>query len=111
MIKVTGRVASKGVNGSINASVSLVLDEHKLDGIKKNTILVVSMTTPDFVPHLDKLVGIVTDVGGRTCHAAIVAREFNIPCIVGTGKATTIFKDGEFITLDVEKGEAYALAG
>ena len=60
------------------------------------------MTSPELVPAMHKAAGIVTDEGGVTCHAAIVSREFNIPCIVGTGNATKVFKDGDFIEVNTE---------
>jgi pyruvate,water dikinase len=65
------------------------------------------MTTPDYVPAMKKAVAIVTDVGGRTCHAAIVSRELGIPCVVGTGTATHTLKTGQVITVDGSKGLVY----
>ena len=62
------------------------------------------MTTPDFVPLMQKSAAIVTDIGGLLSHAAIVSREFNIPCIVGTQYATKVFKDGDMVEVDADKG-------
>lgn len=68
-------------------------------------ILVTSMTTPRFVPYLEKGVsGIVTDNGGALCHAAIIAREFNIPCIVGAQGASSFFRNGDLIKMDFKTG-------
>ncbi len=64
------------------------------------------MTNPSVVPILSRCKGLITDEGGITCHASIVAREWNIPCIVGTDKATQIFKTGDYIELDAVKGIA-----
>jgi pyruvate,water dikinase len=70
-------------------------------------ILVTEMTTPDYVPAMRKASAIVTDTGGRTCHAAIVSRELGIPCVVGTGKATSVLKNGQMITVDGVSGLVY----
>jgi pyruvate,water dikinase len=65
------------------------------------------MTTPDFVPAMRKATAIVTDTGGRTCHAAIVSRELGIPCVVGTGTATHVLKTGQIVTVDGAAGAVY----
>ena len=62
------------------------------------------MTTPDFVPAMRNAAAIVTDEGGVTSHAAIVSREMNKPCIIGTKIATQVFKDGDVVEVDAEKG-------
>jgi len=67
---------------------------------KKGEVLVTKMTDPDWVPLMRIASAIVTDEGGRTCHAAIVSRELGVPAIVGTGKATKILKTGQEITVD-----------
>lgn len=67
-------------------------------------ILVTVMTDPDWVPFMKKAAGIITDVGGRTCHAAIVSRELGIPAIIGTGNGTQAITDGQIITLDASQG-------
>ncbi len=71
---------------------------------KKGDILVADMTQPAAVVLMSKAGAIVTDEGGLTSHAAVVSREFGIPCVVGTQKATEIFKDGDMIEVDAEKG-------
>ena len=72
---------------------------------KDDCILVTEMTDPDWVPIMKRAKGIVTDSGGRTCHAAIVSRELGIPAIVGTGEATEKISTGEEITLSCAEGE------
>ena len=62
------------------------------------------MTAPDWVPLMRTAAAIVTDSGGMTCHAAIVSRELGIPCIVGTGDATSKLRDGELITVNATDG-------
>ncbi len=62
------------------------------------------MATPYIIPYAIKAQGIVTDNGGVLCHAAIVARENNIPCIVGTGIATEVLKTGDIIEMDMKDG-------
>jgi pyruvate, water dikinase len=72
---------------------------------KDNAILVTEMTDPDWVPIMKRARGIVTDHGGRTCHAAIVSRELGIPAVVGTSKATEILKNGQEITISGAEGD------
>ena len=76
----------------------------KADELPKDSILVTGMTNPQLVPYLKNIKGIITDEGGLMCHAAIISRELKIPCIVGTRKATQIFKDGIWLNLILGKG-------
>lgn len=69
-----------------------------------NKIIVMPMTLPSMVPLLKKSLAIVTDEGGLLCHAALVAREFKIPCIVGTKIATKVLHDGDLVEVDANKG-------
>jgi pyruvate,water dikinase len=62
------------------------------------------MTRPDFSPILGKAAGIITNEGSITCHAAIISRELNIPCIIGTNIATKVLKDGDLVEVDADKG-------
>jgi pyruvate,water dikinase len=62
------------------------------------------MTTPDYIVPMKRAAGFITDEGGVTCHVAIIAREMNKPCIIGTGNATQILKDGDLVEVDAEKG-------
>jgi len=89
--------------GTVRGTVRIVLDPKK-DKFYKNEILVASMTRPDYLPLIKKAKAIVTDEGGLTCHAAIVAREFGIPCIVGTKIATKALKNGDKIEVRAHRG-------
>lgn len=70
----------------------------------KGDVLVSIATTPDLVTAMRKASAIVTDVGGLTCHAAIVSRELGIPCIVGTKIATKVLRDGGVVEVDATRG-------
>lgn len=70
----------------------------------RGKILVTKMTSPKFTAITDKIKAIITDDGGRLCHAAILAREFKIPCIIGTKIATKILKDGDLVEVDANEG-------
>lgn len=72
--------------------------------VKSGDILICGMTLPDYVPVMKRAAAIVTDEGGITCHAAIVARELHKPCVVGTRLATKVFKDGDWVEVDAIKG-------
>ena len=103
-VLVSGAPASPGV---ATGKVQIVPDASQIDKVKEGDILVAEMTTPDFVPAMKRAAAIVTDRGGRTAHAAIVSRELGIPCVVGTGNAMAILKDGQVITVDGSKGKVY----
>lgn len=77
----------------------------ELKKFKEGNILVTKMTTPDWGPIFRKAKAIVTDLGGRTCHAAIVSREMGIPAIIGSGEATKRLKDGDEITVSCAEGD------
>ena len=85
--------------------VCLIKSAADIARFQDNAILVTEMTDPDWVPIMKRARGIVTDHGGRTCHAAIVSRELGIPAIVGTGKATEILKNGQKITISGAEGD------
>src|SRR5436305_1157532 len=76
-----------------------------LGKFKEGSILVTEMTDPDWGPIFKKTKGIITDLGGRTCHAAIVSRELGIPAVVGTGEATRVLRDGQDVTLSCAEGD------
>jgi len=69
--------------------------------------VVVSKASRDMLSHLQKAGGVITDYGGITSHVAIVLREFGVPCVVGTGKATLVLEDDEIVTLDGKTGNIY----
>jgi phosphohistidine swiveling domain-containing protein/predicted transcriptional regulator len=90
--------------GKVRAQVVIVNSDFDLKRVKEGDILVAQQTMPIMVPAMKKAAGFLTDIGGITCHAAIMAREFKKPCIVGTKIATKILKDGDFVELDADKG-------
>lgn len=90
--------------GTASGIVKIVSDIDELDKIKDGDIMVTTMTTPDMVPAMRRASGIITDEGGVTCHASIISRELGIPCVVGTGSATTVLNENEGVTLDGKKG-------
>ncbi|MEO0536891.1 MAG: phosphoenolpyruvate synthase [Cyanobacteria bacterium P01_A01_bin.123] len=85
--------------------VCRVLDPKDIDRVTDGSVLVTEMTDPDWVPVMKRVAGIVTDYGGRTCHAAIVSRELGIPAIVGTGDATRILKNDQAVTISCAEGD------
>lgn len=85
--------------------VCLIRSVAEIDQFEDGAILVTGMTDPDWVPIMQRAGGIITDHGGRTCHAAIVSRELGVPAIVGTGEATHVLKDGQEITLSCAEGD------
>lgn len=90
--------------GIVRGTVKVIDKVEEFGKMNKGDILISAMTRPEFVPVLEKAAGIVTNEGGITCHAAVVSREMKIPCIVGTKMATKVFKDGDVVELDAEKG-------
>ncbi len=102
--KLKGLIGSKG---KFTGRAKIIVDEN-LHGsnINKEEVLVCPMTTPDHLFLMKNAGAIVTDLGGILSHAAIIAREFNIPCLVGTEKATSLFKDNDLIEVDAENGFA-----
>ncbi|MBI4981056.1 phosphoenolpyruvate synthase [Candidatus Woesearchaeota archaeon] len=103
-ILLKGDTASAGV---YSGPVKVVNAISELNKVLKGDVLVTVMTTPDMVPAMQRAGAIVTDEGGLTCHAAIVAREMGTPCIVGTEHATQVLKDGEMVTVHASKGIVY----
>ena len=93
--------------GTASGKVKIVLDIDELDKIKDGDIMVTTMTTPDMVPAMRRASGIITDEGGVTCHASIISRELGIPCVVGTGSATSTLEENVGVTLDGKKGLVY----
>lgn len=94
-----------GCRGKVRGKVIVLLSAHgNLEKVRKGMILVCIETTPDFLPVMKKAAAFVTDQGGITSHAAIVARELKKPCIIGTKIATKVLKDGDLVEVDAEKG-------
>lgn len=98
---IQGTIACRG---KVVGRVKIIHKISELGKIEKGNILVTKMTTPDFVVAMSKCGGIVTDEGGVTCHAAIVSREMNIPCLIATGHATSMLKDNDVVELDAHTG-------
>jgi pyruvate,water dikinase len=96
-----------GAPGIITGIVKVVPEIEQISKVKQGDILVTRMTAPSWVPVMKKASGIITDEGGRTCHAAIVSRELGIPSVVGTENATQILKDGQEVTIDGFNGKVY----
>lgn len=100
-MEIKGQVAFKG---KITGKVSVLFELNQIEKVKDGDILVTAMTTPDFISAMKKASAFVTDEGGITCHAAIVARELKKPCIIGTKIATKVLKDVDMVEVDAEKG-------
>jgi len=90
--------------GEASGSVRVISDLEQASELRDGEVLVTHMTAPDWVPLMRRAAAIATDSGGMTCHAAIVSRELGIPCVVGTGEATKILRDGEVVTVDAAAG-------
>jgi len=95
---------SPAYQGKVQGKVFILKRISDLDKIRPGVILVSPMTEPRMNPYLKNVKAIITDEGGLTSHAAIIARELKIPCIVGTKIATKVFKDGDLVEVDAEKG-------
>lgn len=90
--------------GNAIGRVRLVKDLAKLKNCKKGDVLVTTQTRPQYNAFIKNVSAIVTDEGGLLCHASMLAREFNIPCVVGTRVATVKLKDGDLVEVDAERG-------
>lgn len=85
--------------------VRIVSDLSQMDQVQQGDVLVADMTDPDWEPVMKKAAAIVTNRGGRTCHAAIIARELGIPAVVGCGDAMSLLQDGQNVTVSCAQGE------
>ncbi len=90
--------------GKVTGHVKILHSSSEEQDFSDGDILVTGMTTPDFISIIKKAAAIITDEGGITCHAAIMARELKKPCIIGTKFATQILKDGDLVEVDADKG-------
>jgi pyruvate,water dikinase len=88
--------------GTISGKARVVLSPNDCETLNDGEVLVTRMTTPDYVPAFHKAAAVVTELGSMTCHAAIVAREFQIPAVVGCGSALDEIKTGDQLTVSVE---------
>jgi pyruvate,water dikinase len=99
---LTGRSVGERI---ATGPVRLIRDVHGLSSFQDGEILVTDKTDPDWEPVMKRAAGIVTNRGGRTCHAAIVSRELGLPAIVGTGNATRDLHDGQVVTISCAEGD------
>jgi len=107
-LKATGQVLVTGraIGQKIGAGpVRVVADISEMDKVQPGDVLVTDMTDPNWEPVMKRAAAIVTNRGGRTCHAAIIARELGIPAVVGCGEATDVLKEGQAVTVSCAEGD------
>jgi pyruvate,water dikinase len=107
-LKGTGEVLATGrsIGSRIGTGSARVLHSiADMDRVQPGDVLVADMTDPDWEPIMKRASAIVTDRGGRTCHAAIIARELGVPAVVGCGNATAVIPDGETLTVSCAEGD------
>ncbi|MBI4144850.1 phosphoenolpyruvate synthase [Candidatus Woesearchaeota archaeon] len=108
ILQQKGKVLAQGksVGNKIGAGTAQVIrDVKEIDRFRPGDVLVTEMTDPDWVPIMRVAKAIVTNKGGRTCHAAIISRELGIPCVVGTNDATEHIRSGKKVTVSCAEGE------
>ena len=108
LLKEKGKVLVEGraIGQRIGAGpVKVIHDIAEMDKVQPGDVLVSDMTDPDWEPIMKRASAIVTNRGGRTCHAAIIARELGIPAVVGCGNATHVLKDGQQVTVSCAEGD------
>jgi len=91
--------------------VCVIEDSSEIQKFKNGQVLVADMTDPDWEPIMKNASGIITNKGGRTCHAAIVSRELGVPCVISTGNGTEVLKEGQEVTIDCSGGEGRIYEG
>ncbi len=101
-VLITGRAVGEMIG---QGSANVILEVHNIEDFQSGQVLVTNKTDPDWEPIMKKASAIVTNQGGRTCHAAIIAREMGIPAIVGCGDATGVIKTGQEVTISCAEGE------
>ena len=101
-VLVTGRAIGQKIG---SGKVRVVADASEMDKVQSGDILVTDMTDPDWEPIMKKASAIVTNRGGRTCHAAIIARELGIPAVVGCADATDVLENGREVTVSCAEGD------
>ena len=107
LILTRGRTA---VPGCIDGTVRVILDPKDADLLMGDEVLVTPMTDPDSVPAMERSAAVVTERGGMLCHAAIVCREMNKPCVVGTANATTTLTTGVRVRVCASRGLVLAVS-
>ncbi len=101
-VLVTGRAIGQKIGAG---PVRVVRDASEMDRVQPGDVLVADMTDPNWEPVMKRAAAIVTNRGGRTCHAAIIARELGVPAVVGCGNATDLLKDGALVTVSCAEGD------
>ena len=101
-VRVSGRAVGTQIGAGPVARLTSAAELHRF---QPGSVLVTAMTDPDWEPILRTASAVVTDHGGRTCHAAIVSRELGLPCVVGTGNGTALLRDGDPVTVSCAEGE------
>ncbi|MCC6531498.1 MAG: phosphoenolpyruvate synthase [Burkholderiales bacterium] len=101
-VLISGRAIGQKVGAG---PVRLVLDPEEMNRVRAGDVLVTDMTDPDWEPVMKRAAAIVTNRGGRTCHAAIIARELGIPAVVGTVEATRVLQEGSPVTVSCAEGD------
>ncbi|MFC5463067.1 phosphoenolpyruvate synthase [Massilia niabensis] len=107
-LKGTGTILTQGraIGQKIGAGpVRVIKDPSEMERVQPGDVLVADMTDPNWEPVMKRASAIVTNRGGRTCHAAIIARELGVPAVVGCGDATELLKDGIFVTVSCAEGD------
>ncbi len=100
-------VSGRAIGQRIGAGPArVVLSTHELDQVQPGDVLVTDMTDPDWEPVMKRAAAIITNRGGRTCHAAIIARELGIPAVVGCGNATQLIGNGQPVTVSCAQGDS-----
>jgi len=101
-VLATGRAIGQKIG---QGSVRLIKSSAEMERVKAGDVLVTDMTDPDWEPVMKRAAAIVTNRGGRTCHAAIIARELGIPAVVGCGDATQVLNEGDAVTVSCAEGD------
>ncbi len=101
-VLATGRAIGQKIG---TGTVRVVKDASEMDRVQPGDVLVADMTDPNWEPVMKRAAAIVTNRGGRTCHAAIIARELGVPAVVGCGDATHVLKDGAVVTVSCAEGD------
>ena len=97
--------------GTITGAASVIMSPNDFDKMKPDSILVCPLTTPAWTQLFPHATGLVTDIGSITAHGSIVAREYGIPAVLGTGNGTQRIKDGQMISVDGDRGTVAILEG
>lgn len=95
---------TRAMGGRVVGKVRKIMHLEEMDTIQDGEILVTSMTTPDFIGAMKKAMALITDQGGVTCHAAVISRELNIPCVIGTKIATRVLNTGDLVEVRANHG-------